>query len=108
MDFLEEAKKRAAASADCEIIDVEPLSIKVPEKVVKGKAVATMPQKMKRNMPPCLREKLIRDAFNTKTISESLDIGLDPARDTVTVGRFVLDWRLGRDTILVIMAERKE
>lgn len=35
MDFLVKAKKRAAASADCEIIDIEPLSTKVPDKVGK-------------------------------------------------------------------------
>lgn len=44
MDFLAEAKKRAAAHTDCEIIDEEPLSYKVPEKADKGKAVATVPQ----------------------------------------------------------------
>lgn len=43
MDFLAKAKKRAAASADYEIINVEPLSFKVPDKVEKGKVVAMVP-----------------------------------------------------------------
>lgn len=58
MDFLAKTKKRAAASVDCEIIDVEHVSFKVPEMVNKGKAVTTVPQKKKGNLPPGPREKL--------------------------------------------------
>lgn len=66
MDFLAETKKRATAHTDCEIIDVEPLSYKVPEKVVKCKAMATTPLKSKGSLPSGPREKLMKDAFNAR------------------------------------------
>lgn len=49
--FLGRSKKRVVTSADCEIIDVEPLSFKVPEKAEKRKVVAMVPQKRKENLP---------------------------------------------------------
>lgn len=51
MDFLEEAKKTVAASAGYEIIDVEPLSFMVPEKVDKGNAITTVRKREKRTCP---------------------------------------------------------
>lgn len=66
MDFLVKAKKRAATNTYYEIIDIEPLSFKVSEKVDKGKTVATVPQKTKGNMPPGPREKLMKEAFNAR------------------------------------------
>lgn len=108
MDFLEEEKKEGVASADCEIIDVESLSFKIPEKVDKGKIVTMVPQKRKASMPPTLREKLMRDVLNARTVNEGLDIGPDPIGGTAIGGRFVPTWRLGRDTSLATMAERKK
>lgn len=72
MDFLAKAKKRAATSTYCEIIDIEPLSFKLSEKVDNGKTVAMVPQKRKGNMPPCQREKLMKEAFNVRAGIESL------------------------------------
>lgn len=62
----------------------------MPEKVDKGKAVATVPQKRKCNMPLGPREKLMRDALNARTIGEGLETGVEPARGVMTGGRFVL------------------
>lgn len=62
MDFFAEVQKRAAAHIDCEIIDVEPLRYKAPEKVDKGKAVATVTLKRKGNGTVGPREKLMKNA----------------------------------------------
>lgn len=108
MDFLAEAKKRATASADCEIIDVKPLSFKVPKKLDKGKAVAMVPQKIKGNMPPGPKEKLMKNMFNARTGGEGLETSAKPAGGAGTGGRFMLAWRLGQDTNLATVAERQE
>lgn len=79
MDFLAEAKKKAAGRADCEIIDVETLRFKVLETVDKGKVVATVPQKRKGNLSPDPREKLMKDAFNAKAGGEGLEAIVEPA-----------------------------
>lgn len=108
MDFLAEIKKRVAAHTDCEIIDVEPLSFKVPEKVDKGKAVATVPQKMKITLPQVPCEKLMKNAMIAGMGSEALEAMADPTGGGGAGGRFVLAWRLAWDTKLGIVAERQE
>lgn len=67
MDFLAEVQKRAAAHTDCEIIDVEPLRYKVPEKEDKGKAAATGTLKRKGSGTVGPREKLMKDAISART-----------------------------------------
>lgn len=89
MDFLKEAKKKGPANADCEIIDVEPLSFKVPEKVDKGKVVAMVPQRRKASMPSAPIEKLMREAMNTRIVGEGWDIEPESTGGTATRGRFV-------------------
>lgn len=106
MDFLAEAKKRAAARADCEIIDVEPLSYKVPEKVDRGKAVATVPLKRKWSLPPGPPEKLMNDAFSVRAGNEGLEFGRDLAGGVRIGERFMPAWKLTRDTNLGTVAER--
>lgn len=105
MDYMAEAKKRAATHTDCEIMDVEPLRYKVPEKEDKGKAVATVLLKRKGNLPPGPRKKLIKDAFNARKSMVGLETGGELAEDA---GRFVPAWRLSRETKLGTVAERRE
>lgn len=105
MDFLAEARKRAAAHTDCEIIDVEPLSYKVPGKVDKGKAVATAPLKRKGSLPLGLREKLMKDTLTTRASIEGVGAGRDLTGDA---GRFVPAWKLARETSLGTVAEHHE
>lgn len=108
MDFLAEAKKRAAAHTDCEIIDVEPLSFKVPKKVDKGKAVAIVPQKKKNHLPPGACEKLMKGAMSAGVGSEGLEDMADPTGEGGVGERFVPAWRLANDTMLGTVAERQE
>lgn len=105
MDFLAEARKRAAAYTDYEVIDVEPLSYKVPEKAEKGKAVATTPLKRKVSLPLGPREKLMKDALSARGGSEGLGANEDTAGEA---GRFVPAWKLSKDTNLGTVVERRE
>lgn len=106
MVFLAKAKKRAAAHTDCEIIEVEPLSFKVPEKVDKGKAVTTMPKKRKGNLHPGPREKLMKDVISARAGSEGPEGLPDPSGGAEVGERFKPAWRLGRDTNVGTVAER--
>lgn len=107
-DFLAKAKKRATTSADCDIIDVEPLSFKVLEKVDKGKAVAMVPQKRKGNIALGSREKLMKDVFHARTGGEGLKTSVEPVGDAGTGGRFMSTWRLRRDTNIATVVEKQE
>lgn len=108
MDFLVVVKKRATAHIDCEIIDVESLSFKVQEKVDKGKALATVAQKRKNNLPRGPHEKLMKDAMCAEVGNEGLEATTDPTGGGGEGGRFVSAWRLARDTKLGTVAERQE
>lgn len=103
---MAEAKKRVAAHTICEIIDIEPLSYKVPEKADKGKAMATVPQKMKGSLPPGPLEKRMNDVFSTRASSEGLDAGGDLARDAGARRRFMPAWKLARETNLGTVVKR--
>lgn len=105
MDFLAEVQKRAAAQVDLEIIDVEPLRFKVPEKEDKGKAMATGTLKKKENRTTGPREKLMKDAISAKTSRRGGGDGRELPREAV---RFAPAWKLGRETNLGTVIERQE
>lgn len=69
-----EANKRAVSRSDCEIINVEPLSDKVPERAEKGKVVMTVPLKRKGSL---------------RAGSQGLDVSGDLVGNTKTGGKFV-------------------
>lgn len=92
MDFLADVQKRAAAHVDLEIIDVEPLRFKVPEKMDKGKAVATGTLKRKGGGAGGPREKRMKDAISARTGSGGEGGGGELSGGA---GRFAPAWKLG-------------
>lgn len=105
MNFLAEVQKRATPHTDCEIIDVEPLRYKAPEKIDKGKAVATATLKRKGSGTVSPRENLIKDAISARGGSGGGGSGGEP---TTEAGQFVPAWKLAREMNLGTVAERRE